>query len=75
MIGCKLIKKITMTPKEKAKELVEFHFDFNGYSLNESNLEISKRFAIKCCELIRQESENFYQIKYFADVIEEIELL
>ena len=64
-----------MTPKEKAKELVEFHIDFNGYSLNESNLETSKRFAIKCCELIRQESENFYQIKYFADVIEEIQLL
>ena len=64
-----------MTPKEKAIELVEFHFDFNGYCLNESNLETSKRFAIKCCQLIRSESENVYQIRYFDEVINQIEKL
>ena len=35
-----------MTPKEKAIEMVRI-FDFNGYVLNQSELEVSKSFATK----------------------------
>jgi hypothetical protein len=72
---CKLTKNLRMTPKEKAEELLNVYFDFNGYCLNESNLETSKRFAINCCNLIRNESENFYQIRYYDEVIKEINLI
>jgi prophage maintenance system killer protein len=64
-----------MTPKEKAIQLIDYYFDFNGYSLNESQKETSKRFARKATELIIEEVENIYQINYWEDVKEEIEKL
>jgi hypothetical protein len=63
-----------MTPKEKAEEMIRI-FDFNGYTLAESELEVSKRFAITACSYVIQEIENIYQVNYWYKVIEEIEKL
>ena len=60
-----------MKPKEKAQEMVRI-FDFNGYVLNQSNLEVSKNFANKACTYIIEEIENQYQVNYWYEVIEEI---
>ena len=48
-----------MKPKEKAQEMVRI-FDFNGYVLNQSNLEVSKNFANKACTYIIEEIENIF---------------
>ena len=64
-----------MTPKEKAKELVEIEFDFNGYVLNESNKETSKRMALRAIWLIIAEIDNIYQINYWKEVEQEINKL
>jgi prophage maintenance system killer protein len=64
-----------ITPQEKAKDLVEYYFDFNGYSLNESQKETSKNIARKAVWLIIEEVDNIYQIKYWQDVDKEIEKL
>jgi hypothetical protein len=63
-----------MTPKEKAEEMIKI-FDFNGYVLNESNLETSKNFANKACMYIIQEIDNQYQVNFWYEVIKEIEKL
>lgn len=68
---CNLTKNPYMTTKERAEELI-ITFDFNGYVLNESNKSTSIRFAIKCADEIRMESENIYQIMFYADVIKEL---
>ena len=63
-----------MTPKEKAQEMVMI-FDFNGYVLNQSQLEVSKSFANKACTYVIEEIENQYQVNYWYEVIEEIKKL
>ena len=63
-----------MTPKEKAKEMVRI-FDFNGYVLNQSELEVSKSFANKACTYVIEEVENQYQVNYWYEVIKEIQAL
>jgi hypothetical protein len=63
-----------MTPKEKAQEMVRI-FDFNGYVLNKSELEVSKSFANKACTYVIEEIENKYQVNYWYEVIEEIKKL
>ena len=60
-----------MTAKEKAEEMIRV-FDFNGYVLNQSNLEISKEMAIKACTYVIEEIENQYQVNYWYQVVEEI---
>lgn len=60
-----------MTPKEKAQLLYNM-FEFNGYVLNESNHETTKKFALQCAEMIRIESENIYQQQFFEQVKQEI---
>lgn len=64
-----------MTPKEKAIELVEIEFDFNGYVLNESNKETSKKMALRTIWLIIGEIDNIYQVNYWKEVEKEIEKL
>jgi hypothetical protein len=56
---------------DKAEEMVRV-FDFNGYVLNQSNLEISKEMAIRACSYVIEEIENQYQVNYWYQVIEEI---
>lgn len=63
-----------MTPKEKADFLIQM-FDFNGYVLNETNLETSKSFASKSITLIIEEIDNQYQVNYWYEVLKEIEKL
>jgi hypothetical protein len=63
-----------MTAKEKAEELIRV-FDFNGYVLNQSNLETSKEMAIRACSYVIEEIENQYQVNYWYQVIEEIKKL
>ena len=63
-----------MTPKEKAKEMIRV-FDFNGYVLNQSNLETSKEMAIRACTYVIEEIENQYQVNYWYKVVEEIQAL
>ena len=76
MYICNVIKnKEIMTPQEKAVDLVEYYFDFNGYSLNESQKETSKKIARKAVWLIIEEVDNIYQIKYWQAVDKEIENL
>jgi len=60
-----------MTAKEKAEELIRV-FDFNGYVLNQSNLETSKEMAIRACTYVIEKIENQYQVNYWYQVIEEI---
>lgn len=69
-----------MTPKEKALELVEIKFDFNGYVMNETNKETSKKFAIKCVNEILIYLEYILGLdksdfEYWEQVKEEIEKL
>jgi hypothetical protein len=63
-----------MTAKEKAEELIRV-FDFNGYVLNQSNLETSKEMAIRACTYVIEEIENQYQVNYWYQVVEEIQAL
>jgi hypothetical protein len=58
-----------MTPKEKAEEMVRI-FDFNGYVLNQSNLETSKEIAMKACTYVIEEIENKYQVNYWCEISE-----
>ena len=60
-----------MTAKEKAEEMIRV-FDFNGYVLNQSNLETSKEMAIRACTYVIEEIENQYQVNYWYQVVEEI---
>lgn len=60
-----------MTPKEKAQLLYNM-FEFNGYVLNESNHETTKKMALNCVEMIIMEIENIYQIQFFQQVKQEI---
>lgn len=63
---------MTMTPKDRAEELI-IKFDFNGYVLDESNEATSIRFAIKCADEIRIESDNKYQYLFYERVIDYLE--
>jgi hypothetical protein len=63
-----------MTLKEKASFLVQM-FEFNGYALNQSSLEISKSFSEKAITLIIEEIDNQYQVNYWYEVLNEIEKL
>jgi hypothetical protein len=63
-----------MKPKEKAEEMIRV-FDFNGYVLNQSNLETSKEMAIRACTYVIEEIENQYQVNYWYQVVEEIQAL
>jgi hypothetical protein len=63
-----------MTAKEKAEEMIRV-FDFNGYVLNQSNLETSKEMAIRACTYVIEEIENQYQVNYWYQVVEEIQNL
>jgi hypothetical protein len=63
-----------MTAKEKAEEMIRV-FDFNGYVLNQSNLETSKEMAIRACTYVIEEIENQYQVNYWYQVVEEIQAL
>lgn len=55
-----------MIPKEKAFELVNITFDFNGYDLSRSQKEVSVEFALRCVDEITKQVENSY---YNEDVI------
>jgi hypothetical protein len=63
-----------MKAKEKAEEMIRV-FDFNGYVLNQSNLETSKEMAIRACTYVIEEIENQYQVNYWYKVVEEIQAL
>jgi len=63
-----------ITATEKAEEMVRV-FDFNGYVLNQSNLETSKEMAIRACTYVIEEIENQYQVNYWYQVVEEIQAL
>jgi hypothetical protein len=61
-----------MTPEERAEELI-IKFDFNGYVLYESNEATTIKFAIKCADEIRIETDNKYQYMFYQRVIDYLE--
>jgi len=64
-----------MTPKEKAKQLVEKYIDLQDENLKECDYRFSKLCALIAVNEIISDNASIYSQKYWNEVKQEIEKL